>query len=241
MPKIKSKKNVKWHPCTVEGCGYESKQLGNLKSHLAYVHDIGKHTCDYCIKNRNSSIEFIDKNIGKVHICRECFNKQTGKNSRIELEWSDYLDKELGTEFLISSDKSLRSLGGCSLKRPDKLYASPELVELHECDENQHNYSMSEYSCEEQRITELYDDPSFIGKNMVVFRWNPHTYIYPPGIEKMNKIERLKLYVKLTKHVRFTQSKEQPKIFIYYMFYDKDNPKITKNIPHKLIYSEIDF
>ena len=223
-------------------CDYTTTFKNRLLKHNEHVHDIGKYTCDYCQQNRNSSIVFDDKNVGQVHICRSCFNKQTGKNSRIELVWSDYLDKEFGTEFLISSDKSLRSLGGCSLKRPDKLYASPDFVMMLECDEYQHNHKMSDYTCEEKRITELYDDPSISGKNLIVIRWNPDTYIPNHGKNKLKKPVRLQLCVELMKTIVSTpQSVDQPKIFVYYMFYDQDNPKIVKKIPSKLIYDQHDF
>jgi len=41
----------------------------------------------------------------------------------------------------------------------------------------------------------------------------------------MNKVKTLKI--------------ESP-IMIYYMFYNKDNPLLSKRIPHKLIYDEED-
>jgi hypothetical protein len=88
-----------------------------------------------------------------------------GQGSRVEKDWSDYLDKHLGTEFLMGSDRSARSMGGCSLKRPDKLYGSIYTVEVDECDENQHMYANGNYSCEEKRLSELYDEPSIFGKN----------------------------------------------------------------------------
>ena len=98
------------------------------------------------------------------------------------MEWSDHVDRALGTAFLVSTDKSLRSQGGCSRRRPDKLYASADLVEVDECDEHQHaRTGSSDYTCDEKRLSEIYDDPSICGKPMVVIRWNPHAYTVPDG------------------------------------------------------------
>jgi uncharacterized Zn-finger protein len=92
--------DVTWHPCTQEGCKERFKHAGNLKRHLADVHDIGPYTCGYCCCNRTSRIPYDDLNVGYVHICRKCFRTVTGKNSRVELLWSHYVDTELGTEGL---------------------------------------------------------------------------------------------------------------------------------------------
>ena len=63
---------------------------GELNKHLQNIHDIGKYTCDFCTRNRNSNIEYSDNN-GKHHICRDCYKKVTGNNSRIETIWSEYI------------------------------------------------------------------------------------------------------------------------------------------------------
>jgi len=221
-------------------CDYEAKRPGHLKSHKERIHDIGPHRCDYCFGNRHSRITYKDKNLGKnVHICRKCFNKATGKTSRVEVTWSNHLDKNLGTDFLLSSDRSMRSLGGCSRKRPDKLYASADRVIIGECDEKQHRNSNGSYSCEEERLSELYDEPSICGKPMAVIRWNPDTYKPPDGQSKAKRKERLSLYVYL--HRKLSQSRSTwPRIAVYYMFYDLDNPHITKNLPYRLIYTKAD-
>ena len=118
---------VELHPCDL--CNQTFKRNGDLKRHKAYVHDIGDNVCDFCYKNRNSHIPYMDRQ-GKHLICRECYKKVTGKDSRVETIWSDYIDKHLGTEYLSSSDKSLKSRGGCQMYRPDKLYIGYEIVEL---------------------------------------------------------------------------------------------------------------
>jgi hypothetical protein len=231
-------------PCLEPGCGKRFSQPYHLRRHLEGVHDIGKHCCDYCTRNRNSRNAWDDINAGQVTVCRECFRTITGKDSRIELEWSNYTDEHLGTEGLMSSDESMRSLGGCSRKRPDKLYGDPlsGLVEVDECDEHQHENG--QYSCEEARLTELYDEPSIVGKSMVVIRWNPHAYRSGPARPKKKKRQatstskkaRLELFVQVKQALRKARAARPqyawPRMVVYYMFFDCDNPTIVQGIEH---------
>lgn len=211
--------------------------------HLSYVHDIGDEQCDICIQNVFKLNKYHDKKIKTdQNICHKCYNKVTGKNTRIEKEWSEHTDKHLGTEYLSSSDKSLKSIGGCQLYRPDKLYIGINMVEVDECDEHQHNHKYfgnNSYTCDEKRISDIYEEDGICGKIMPVIRWNPDTYKEPNGNKKKTKKERLELFVKLKKHLRKNPPKD--KIHIYYMFYDEDNPLIAKNIPFTMIYEESDF
>ena len=226
--------DVTWHACDQPDCTVRFKEAGNLKSHKAHVHDIGDFVCEYCCGNRNSKIVHDDTNKGQVHICRACFRKAVGKDSRIELEWSDYVDRELGTDFLISNDKSLRSQGGCSRRRPDKFYASSDGVEVDECDEYQHTRTgSSDYTCDESRLSEIYDEPAICGKPMVVIRWNPHSYTAPDGAPRYDKRQRLALFVALKRRLRERSARDdtRPKIEVFYMFYDRSNPLICKSLP----------
>jgi len=230
---------VKWHPCTC--CEQKFKQACNLKTHLENVHDIGRHKCTYCFQNRNSSIPYDDAGLGgQVRICRKCFNKKTGKESRIELQWSQHLDEQLGTlPYLQGSDKSLRSMGGCSLKRPDKTYLYPEFWLLGECDERQHAGHNGNYSCEEQRLSEIYDEESICGQKMVVLRWNPDQYTPPAGHAKVrSRQERLAIYVALHRWLRAHPPAEL--ISVYYLFYNEDNPRICRQYPVRMISSMAD-
>jgi len=185
---------VKLFICTEKDCNSKFKSKGHLQRHLSGVHDIGDKQCSFCLGNVFKLNDYID-NIGKHKICRKCYNNKTGKNSRIEHTMSDFLDKYFGTQYLLGSDKSMKSMGGCSLKRPDKLYASPELVLQIECDENG-GHSSSDYSCDEKRISDLYDE--FIGKKYVIIRWNPDSYKIPSNKTKIKKKEdKLILLLKL--------------------------------------------
>ena len=227
--------NVKWFHCDVDGCNEKFKKNGHLKRHKEFVHDIGIHKCGFCYFNRNSHISYTD-HTGNHKICRKCYKKATGKESRIEHIWSDYIDKELGTEFLSSNDKSLKSNGGCSSYRPDKLYIGIEKVEIDECDEKQHKAKNGNYSCDEKRISDMYDE--FDGKCLVVTRWNPDNYKVPSGYTKKKIQQRLDLFIKLKRKLR--KKKHTDKIHIYYMFYDMDSPRISQRLPHTMIYDETD-
>ena len=226
---------VTWHKCDQDECNYKCKSAGHLKRHYEFVHDIGTNQCEYCCNNRNSKNSYFCKITGITsNICNGCYNKVTGKNTRKESEWSDYLDKHLGINGLLSSDKNLRQLGGCQLYRPDKLYTDLNYVELGECDEFEHRHSNANYDCDERRISEIYEEDGIIGKNMAVLRWNPDNYTPKEGLKKLSRKERLKVYVELSKKLR-EKTSHADKIHIYYLFYSEDNPRLSKNIPYTMI------
>ena len=126
----------------------------------------------------------------------------------------------------------MRSQGGCQLYRPDKLYASPELVIIAECDEHQHAWHCGEYSCDEKRISDLFDE--FSGTTMVVIRWNPDQYIVQGGGKRKTRAERLSAMVQLFQDV--LEKPPSDPIHIYYMYYDEDNPRIAKNLPKTMLW-----
>ena len=234
--------------CDIGECNYRTKAKSNIKTHKEGLHDIGEYQCEFCYCNRNSSIPYNDF-IGNHKICKKCYKKATGKSSRIETIWSDYLDLEFGTQFLTSSDKSLKSLGGCQLYRPDKLYVSKNVVLLLECDEHQHNRKNSDYSCDEKRISDIYNEPGICGKKMIVIRWNPDHYklpqndsiFYDKDQKTKNRDEKLKLCKNLMEYVIDNYHGIESKIFIYYMFYNEDSDRISLRIPNMLIFNKSDF
>ena len=228
---------VKWYFCQEPDCEYKSKHASHIKVHREFLHDIGTNQCEYCCNNRNSKNRYFCKITGiSSNICNGCYNKVTGKNTRKEKEWSDYLDKHLGTNGLLSSDKNLKSVGGCQRYRPDKLYTDLNYVELAECDEFEHRHSNMNYQCDERRISEIYEEDGIIGKNMAVLRWNPDNYTPKEGLKKLSRKERLKVYVELSKKLR-EKTSHADKIHIYYLFYSEDNPRLSKNIPYTMIHN----
>jgi hypothetical protein len=229
------------HNCDIEGCNYSciglsENNTGRLLEHKQKFHDIGDNECNFCLEKHYSSFKYNDEQ-GGHKICKYCYRKIVGYNSRHEKEWSDYLDKKFGIEYLLGSDNTLKSLGGCQLYRPDKIYTDINLIMIFECDEHQHMYNNGNYTCEEKRISDIYNE--FSGKKMVVIRWNPDNYVVPKDKTKKNKQERLDLMVKLVKHLR--QNPQEDMIKIYYMFYNDDNPQICKNYPIQMIYDKNDF
>jgi hypothetical protein len=220
-------------PVSCDICDNRFAVSGNMERHKELVHDIGKHRCDYCLGNRNSRNNHYDETLDKtVHVCRDCFRKATGFGSLSEKRWAEYADEHLGTEGLMATDEALASVGGCTKRRPDRLYGAPELVELHEHDGGQHG----SYTCEEKRITEIYDEPAISGKVMVVFRFNPDGYKTAYGEVKLTVAERLAVYVALVKRVRAeTRTADTPRIFVYYLFYSHANPLVVQKIKHAFV------
>ena len=204
-----------------------------LKEYMAY-HDIGDNTCENCLDtNKACQYEYIVNDISYI-ICKEC-NKILNKdenNIRIECIWSDYIDDNLGINYLSSNDKSLKYSNGCSLKRPDKLYLDNKVTYILECDENQHKHIDS--TCEDKRITELnweimnnFANINKTSTKLVVLRWNPHLY---NSYENKNQQERLDFFIKVFQNVL----KKNPinPITIIYMYYDKTTKSVS-NIESK--------
>lgn len=209
-------------PLACDLCDFRSAQASTMGAHRESAHDVGRHRCDYCLGNRRSRVARHDPALDDtVHICRACSVRAEGRLS--ELQWRAYVDTHIGTVGLISSDRALAAQGGCSLRRPDRLYGEPGHVEVHEHDGGEHRY----YTCEEDRITELYDDPAIVGGTMDVFRFNP-------GVG--SAAERLAVYADVVRRARKARRRGLlPLIVVYYFFYSRDNPAVVQNIPHTFI------
>jgi len=202
------------------------------KRHLEKCHDVGTHVCDFCIGNRFSSIKYKDAQ-GEHSICRECYNTATGKNSREETKVSKYLDSlPFLKPYLLGSDTSLQSMGGCGRYRPDKFYTDIDICLQVEVDEYQHDLRSDSYTCEEQRISKIHE--SCGGKKLIVIRWNPHKYQPPEGTTRHPMKQRLKVLSDLIEEVLIADHTDTPHIMIHYLYYDEDNPKITQNLPYLL-------
>ncbi len=214
--------DIKWFNCKY--CDGKFKRNGVLKRHVSYFHNKGPNQCQLCVQNVFNLVPYTDTKTQKdLKICRRCHNKVTGKYTSKEKQMSDYLDKHFGLEYLLGSDERIYGKV-CQMYRPDKIYTSPTTILQVECDEFQHNYRSSTYSCEEKRISDIYNE--FPGKQYIVIRWNPDKY---NGINYSTQ-DRLK---KLVESMNILSKKEKHPgiITVYYMFYDIDNMHIVKNIP----------
>lgn len=197
--------------------------------------------CNFCAEQKNTSIEYTDLNGVTSNICRVCYENVTKNKVRKEKVWSDYIDKHFGTEYLLSNDKSLSSQGGCRRERPDKLYSSPNVVMVCECDEYEHLYRNGTYMCEEKRISDIYDDESICGKIMPVIRYNPDTYKKPKGYKNLKQSDRLELMVDAMKFITANlETVMKSPVHVFYIGYSPTNPKICQTIPYTMLYDKID-
>jgi hypothetical protein len=202
-------------------CPYIGSTTSSLRKHMANMHNVGDHTCDICLRTRTSVVRH-DNN----DVCRACYRKITGANTRVEKRCVDFLMQRL--DGLLSADTSL---GGCSRYRPDMLWVSPRLLTLVEVDEHQHNLRGGNYTCEERRLSDICVEllQSFPQHQVAVIRWNPHTC---KG-HSANVSERLEALLLLMRALR-----AQPPecLTVYYMWYDRNNPHLVENIPRQLLY-----
>jgi len=193
-----------------------------------------RYECELCCKKCGRLRPCTDPatNIDSM-ACRDCFMKVTGKDIRIEHEWSLYLDEHFFPEWRVCTDSRV---GGesCSRYRPDGLWASPKIVLQWELDEKQHRGTS--YDCDERRISELYDE--FPGKQYVVVRVNPHGYKAPPGTKKPSQEERKALMLRVM-HACLEKEWETH-IHVVYMFYSADNANITHNLGKTLLFDAKD-
>ena len=122
----------------------------------------------------------------------------------------------------------------------DKLYTGIELVIQGECDEFEHCYWNGSYLCEQERISEIYDEPGICGKFLAVVRHNPDSYQVPEGKTRLKKADRLALTVKLMKHIQAHPEVMKAPIHVFYLFYSLENPLICKDFPVSMLYDESD-
>jgi hypothetical protein len=234
--------DVVWHICSEIDCTSKFKTLSDLKRHNADVHDIGIHQCECCIKKCNTLTEFTDTVTNKTtKNCRKCYHKLTGYKTKIEKEIVEWLNINFEHP-AVSVDKRVNG-DACLKYRPDIMYTcgNKKLVIYIEIDEHQHTRSNGDYTCDEKRMSELYDETP--GCLVVFIRFNPHSYKTTDG----NKIIKLKetrhqLLLDVLKYVCKNEEALANKNYmhIFYICYSPDNDLLSKNIPHTLVYSKND-
>jgi hypothetical protein len=210
-----------YHNCSVSDCQYSCKSKGRLKSHLSNLHDIGDKKCSYCLKNVNKLNSHNDLNIGKVNICKKCFNKATGYTSRKEEQMVLHIKKDpLINPYLILFNSVIKGDSCDTRRRPDCLISSGDTHMIVECDEDQHRYRNA--TCESGRMDEIMDELKW--GNFIFIRWNPDMYKNENGSNgKVTRQDRLKM---LTDYILKDKGNNLSFVTIVYMFYSRDNPII---------------
>lgn len=203
-------------------CSYATPDRPNLAKHMAAVHDVGQHTCDFCLRANTSAVE-----LDGHSICRRCFQKATGKHSRVEKVCAEYLQHRLPG--LLSADRSMASLGGCSKYRPDMLWVWERVIVVLEVDEHQHAHTNGAYTCEERRLSDIVTElvQAFPDHSIAVVRWNPDAW--EGG--RVPRAARLEALLSLLETLRAGHAG----FCVYYMYYNRDNPRLVQNLPRELL------
>ncbi len=210
--------------CYQDDCDYVCKINSTLRVHLENVHDVGTLVCDYCVGNCFKRILHHDINVGKQYICRKCYKKVTGYESRAEEQMVQAIKSNMDlSPYIILKDRIVAHDSCNTKRRPDLLLSSGELHMIVECDENQHRHSNYTPTCEWGRMDEMLDE--FKEGKVVFVRWNPDRYTVSKGEKRKSREERLKMLVNML--VYLAQNPPSDHIAIYYMFYDRDNPIVA--------------
>jgi len=227
--------DVVWYSCDL--CSFQCKTKGELKRHKQYVENIGDKTCQLCEKTNLGVVKPYGSNGKYIDMCDDCAI-ETGQKKRIEHRYTQYLDKHI--DFPSINDRVVR--GSVCLKyRPDKIYVGINRIVHIEIDEHQHQNKSGDYTCDEKRISDIYDEfQAPVPEHYIVIRLNTDSYqtenkYYQVDRDKIfNK--RAKILIRLMKKIE----KQPPpsKICIYYLYYSNDNNRIAKNIPHMLLNDE---
>ena len=211
-----------WNQCP--RCTKQFAHKSNLNVHLACIHDIGNNYCDICYESCGKV-----RHIKGADVCRTCCDDYGFRKERIELKYIkgiiQYFTHHMLHDARINGDVCLRY-------RPDAIWLDVLLyVHMHfELDEHQHLWKNGSYDCDERRISEIYDEfKDNVPQHYVVVRLNPDGYRGQQT--KRNEVfkHRLAHLVEILKRVKVDPPKD--KISIIYMYYDRTNHRIAKNIP----------
>jgi hypothetical protein len=135
----------------------------------------------------------------------------------------DKLKENFQEKFTMRFDKIVE--GGCSRRRPDVAIDFGSHCLMIEIDENKH----TNYSCEEKRMVELYEDVGF--RKIVFLRFNPDRYtdgttVHPSpfrytraGILHMEETEFNRRMDQLMDRIRVHRVEPIDQITVEYLFY----------------------
>ena len=224
---FKHNKNVTWFYCNEPECNYKCKHKGNLKIHYQGKHDRGDNPCEMPMCSNIVYNLFQYKGIG---ICRQCAKEHGLKKQRIELKYLKALKKKF--DFPFTHDQRVQG-DQCTRYRPDAMYldANHKVHIQLEIDEYQHRLNNGNYSCEEKRISELYDEFKHnVPQHYVVVRLNPDAQFPGQRVDR-DKVfrSRIDALAKILHQVRTNPPPEL--ISVVYMYYDVCNHQIVKQFP----------
>ena len=168
-------------------------------------------------------MRFSSIDLDGIKVCRQCYRKATGHTSRVELQWSRFIDRDFGTDFLMGNDLSMKAMGACTLQRPDKIWGSTAgLVVCGELDEHYHRGYLRE--CEEARMSSIAEQMG--GAKVVFLRMNPHL----KGPTLLQRFERYRQVLQ-----QLIDNPPEPLVSVVYLFYPPNAHNITQRWPHTLL------
>ena len=223
--------NTRWFTCDVEDCTHRTKQVCDLNAHKAGFHDIGNKTCGIC-KKENIGVTYEHDG---VEVCRNCCKEYHLRKTRIEVRYVNAIRKHF--EFPMDHDQTVKG-SACTKYRPDLLWldANRKLFLHVEIDEHQHSWSSGDYSCDERRISEIYDEfKQVVPEHYIIIRFNPDAYGDQPVKGTRDKVfeKRKKKLLEVIRNV--IESPPTDLIHIIYMYYDRTNSRIARSIPHSFV------
>ena len=107
-----------------------------------------------CYKENLGVVKPYGMNEMYIDMCDNCAIA-TGQKKRIEHRYAHYLDKHY--DFPSRNDVNVRG-SACTRYRPDILYVGIKRILHIEIDEHEHQNKSGNYSCDEKRISDLYDE-----------------------------------------------------------------------------------
>jgi len=216
--------DAKIFTCGIDGCKVTTKQSGNLTAHQRDLHDVGKKTCPWCFNGTRGKFatyqvkcpvtEIVETRTTCLHCMWLTPNMQ---KSRREKLWAAHVAEHSVVGPFLEMDKSLKSLGGCLLLRPDLFATYSNLTFIGEYDEYQHLRG-DNYTCDVKRMHDMCTDPSIVGRPAIILRMNPDKVV------KLSEEKRREAYVTLLD--KLVANPPTHGIHVHYMYYGLDNPNL---------------
>ena len=218
-----------WHHCP--HCTHKSIQKSDLNKHIASIHDIGNIYCDICYETcgKVRHIKAANENVKGADVCRTCCDDYGFRKERIESQYIKGIRKQF--DHFMVHDARING-DACLRYRPDAIWLDILCrVHIHfELDEHQHLWKNGSYDCDERRISDIYDEfKDNVPQHYVVVRLNPDGYKGQQTKRSEVFKHRLTHLIEILKRVKVDPPTE--KISVIYMYYDRTNHRIAKNLP----------